>query len=804
MAGELRKKGLSPETRVPWLNYHIHENMVTVTGQRLISIVRFKGVSYGTKEKPELNKLFLNENKFFLSLGKKEGKNLMIQTWTTKSSISLDAEYQIDLPVLQDFVDAYTAPFKKGKYRQVGYTMAFILKYRDLDEGMGKMNEILIMVEKMLSAFEPSVLGVEESASGSVYSQVGRYLSLLINGKEQDILLSDTRLSDAVIDSVTNFAPYDYVENRPNSGGARYATTYDLRDYPSLTIPGMWDEAVEEQFDFSLVQTFIFEDRNKSKVNFAKQTVDLTSAEGETKQTKSLENAVQEITQGEKMFGRYHAALIVYGETPQKAIDNGASLDSLFTAKDTRFVRSTVTNDDTYYSLFPGCTIAMYPVPKSTENLACGFSLHASPVGKAEGNPPGDGKAWMPFRTTNDSLYFFNAHNSPIGKNNTGERLPGHLSVVGQTGVGKTTLESELLVFASRWDSLYFCLDYNHSFENVLRALSAEYYVITPNVSTGVNLFQLDVTEELRSELFEQVQTMAGTCTNAEEIQIKESIDAVLEHSVVEHRGMSLLLQNIAETEDDNCLHVRLKKWCRICPDGSQGRYWWVCDAPVNLFNPEKFRRVGFDCTRIMNKSFFTKNPEVMEIFLNNMFFLKRLMHEAQPANMLINVIAECWIPLSFDSTADAIREILKAGRTRGEILTMDTQNPDDLSKSAHGSDVIQQVITQIWLSNENATEDQYAKFNIKGKEFDIIKDMNPLAREFLIKQGQQSTVLSFDMPDDLKYWLPLLSTTIGKEGNATIAANIRERIGTDDPKVWVSAFLDEMHLINAKKRGEL
>jgi type IV secretion system protein VirB4 len=566
----------------------------------------------------------------------------------------------------------------------------------------------------------------------------------------------------------------------------------------------MWDEAVEEQFDFSLVQTFIFEDRNKSKVNFAKQTVDLTSAEGETKQTKSLENAVQEITQGEKMFGRYHAALIVYGETPQKAIDNGASLDSLFTAKDTRFVRSTVTNDDTYYSLFPGCTIAMYPVPKSTENLACGFSLHASPVGKAEGNPPGDGKAWMPFRTTNDSLYFFNAHNSPIGKNNTGERLPGHLSVVGQTGVGKTTLESELLVFASRWDSLYFCLDYNHSFENVLRALSAEYYVITPNVSTGVNLFQLDVTEELRSELFEQVQTMAGTCTNAEEIQIKESIDAVLEHSVVEHRGMSLLLQNIAETEDDNCLHVRLKKWCRICPDGSQGRYWWVCDAPVNLFNPEKFRRVGFDCTRIMNKSFFTKNPEVMEIFLNNMFFLKRLMHEAQPANMLINVIAECWIPLSFDSTADAIREILKAGRTRGEILTMDTQNPDDLSKSAHGSDVIQQVITQIWLSNENATEDQYAKFNIKGKEFDIIKDMNPLAREFLIKQGQQSTVLSFDMPDDLKYWLPLLSTTIGKEGNATIAANIRERIGTDDPKVWVSAFLDEMHLINAKKRGEL
>lgn len=802
MAGELRKKGLSPETRVPWMNYHVHENMVTLSGQRLISIVRFKGVSYGTKEKLELNKLFKNENRFLLSLGKKEGKNLMIQTWTTKSSVSLDAEYHLDLPILQEFVDTHAAPFRKGKYRQVGYAMAFILKYRDLDEGISKMNEILIMVNKMLDAFEPSVLGVEENAHGSVYSQVGRYVSLLLNGHEQDVLLSDTRLGDAVIDSVTNFSPYDYVENRPNKGGVRYATTYDLRDYPSQTIPGMWDEAIEEQFDFSLVQTFMFEDRNKSKVNFSKQQVDLTSAEGETKQTKALEDAVQDITQGDKMFGRYHAALMVYGETPQKAIDNGATLDSIFTAKDTRFIRSTVTNDDTYYSLFPGCTISMYPVPKSTENLACGFSLHASPVGKAEGNPPGDGKAWMPFRTTNDSLYFFNAHNSPIGKNNTGDRLPGHMSIVGMTGAGKTTLEAQLAVFASRWDNLLFCLDYNHSFENVLRALSTEYYVITPNVSTGINLFQLEDTPTLRSHLFDQVHTMAGVCTDAEETQINESIEAVLLHSEVENRGMSLLLQNIPDTGEANCLHVRLKKWCRICPDGSVGRYGWVCDAPVNLFDPKKFRRMAFDCTPIMKETYFKRNPEMMEIFLNNMFFLKQLMHQSQSANLLLNIIAECWIPLSFDSTADALREILQAGRTRGEILMMDTQKPDDLSNSKHGPSVIQQVITQFWLANDKANAEQYEKFNIKGKEFEIISGLHPLGYECLIKQGQQSTVLSFELSDELKYWLPLLSTTIGKGSNADIAASIRDKVG-DDPNVWVREFLDEMRRIKKLKDNE-
>lgn len=443
-----------------------------------------------------------------------------------------------------------------------------------------------------------------------------------------------------------------------------------------------------------------------------------------------------------------------------------------------------------YYCAVPGA--------KFTENLVCGFSLHASPVGKSEGNPPGDGKAWMPFRTTNDSLYFFNAHNSPPGKNNRGERLPGHLSVVGKTGAGKTTLEAELNVFASRWDPLMFCLDYNHSFENLLRALSTQYYVIEPGVSTGINLFQLEDTPELRSHLFDMVKMMTGNCTDAEESLIQHSIEAVLEHSIVENRGMSLLLQNIAATGDENCLHVRLKKWCRVCPNGPSGRYAWVCDAPGNLFDPKKFRRLAFDCTRIMKKTYIQQNPQMIEVFLSNMFFLKSRMHKTQSASMLLNIIAECWIPLSFDSTADAIKEILKAGRTRGEILMMDTQQPDDLNHSQHGAAVIQQVVTQIWLANDQAEAEAYRKFNIEGKEFDIISKLHPSSHEFLIKQGQQSTVLSFDMSDGLKYWLPLLSTTIDNGGNASIAARIREKLGTDDPRIWVSAFLDEMQRITA------
>jgi type IV secretion system protein VirB4 len=773
-----------------------------MSGNRLVSIMRFKGISYETKEKSELNRLFNQKNRFLIAIGKKEGKDLMIQTWTAKTTITLDAEYDIELPVLQELVDTYTAPFRKGKYRQVIYSIAFILKYKDtIHEGISRMKEIHEIGKKMLSAFEPTLLGIDEPSSGALYSQVGRFLSLIVNGFETDVLVSDTRLGDAVIDSTTNFSPYDYVEVRPNRGGIRYATTYDLRDYPMKSKPGMWDEPVEEQFDFTLVQTFAFEDRNKVKLMLQKQTVDLSSAEGDSGQVSELEDAVQKITQGETVFGRYHAALIVYGDTPEKAIENGARMEAAFLSKDTRFIRSTLTNDDTWLSLFPGNLHALYPVPKSTDNLACGFSLHTTPVGKPEGNPPGDGKAWMPFRTVKEALYFFNAHNSPVGVNNTGERLAGHIAVHGSTGVGKTTLEALMMLFASRWGTKFFILDYNQSFENLARALGTTYFNVEPGYDLGVNLFQLEKDSELEPLLKDVVTIMAGgkgKCTEAELKQISESVSAVLDHEKVEERSMSLLLQNIPPTEDENCLNIRLSKWCRYDTFGRTGDYAWVCDSPKNKFDPKKYTRMAFDCTKILKKEFYTRHPELMEVFMNTMFYLKTKMHEATPEIMLINFIAEYWVPLSFEGPAEKIKEILKAGRTRLELMVMDTQSPEDASRTQYAPDIIQQVVTQIWLANDKATPESYKKFGIEGKEYEIVSGLDRNSQDFLIKQGSQSAILNFTLSEKLKYWLPILSSDFR---NVRVAKAVREKVGSEDPRLWVKPFLDEMQRL--KERGK-
>lgn len=763
-------------------------------GNRLLSLIRVKGISYGTRDDEELISLYHARNAYFLAIGKKEGKNLMVQTWTTKTGIELNTNYTLPLKPLQEFVDEYTSSFRDGTFKQVGYSFALILKYRDIDDGIRRMKELLDTSEKMLGDFDPAVMGLEENQHGALFSQTGRYLSLLVNGHEEDVLLSDTRLGEAVIDSVTSFDQYDFIENRPNRGGRRFATTYDLRDYPNAgSFPGMWDEAVEAQFEFTLVQTFVFEDRNKAKSDFQKHVADLGAVENDSKQTQELEQAIQDIVLGDKAFGRYSASLIAYGDTPDEAIDNGSKLASIFSIRDATFRRSTMSNVDTWYSQFPGVIDTMYPMVKSTENLACTFSMHTTPTGKAKGNPIGDGTGLVPMRTVTDGLFILNMHDSAPGQNNLGEQLPGHMAVTGATGAGKTTLEGVIVTFMSRFKPMIFCIDYNESFKNLLESLNTQYYSIQPGHYTDINPFQFDDCTELRELLFNNVLCCAGgkeKTDDTEQEEIHKAIASVMNHSIRERRGMSLLIQGITPKGGD-CLHTRLSKWCRLA-NGRQGRNAWVLDSPINRFNAKRFTRLAYDCTRVLDKEYASKNPEILEVLLNTLFYMKREMHQCVPGSLMLNIVAEYWVPLSIESTAEKIKEILKSGRMRGELLVMDTQSPEDAINTKYAPAVIQQVITSIWLANPKADRGGYAKFGIKGKVFDAVAALRPLSREMVVLQGHQAVQLKMDLDDRLKYWLPLLSSTTK---NIAVAQRVRDSLETNDPDVWVPAFLIAEHV---------
>lgn len=797
------EKTFSPENKkFPWIGHHVGPYICTLGSSHLLAVMRFKGVAHESREQEVLNREFIRQNRCFQALGKQEGRNLMLQTYTFKNKMSLEGDYHFDLPILQGLADAYLEPFQSGEFRQVGYAAALILKYSDLDDGIARMEDLLRICKVMLGEFGVSFLGMEERVGGNyfdtyLYTEVGRFYYYLFNGMDNDVLITDTRIGDAVVDGETGFGAYDYVENRPYTGPTRYATTWDLRSLPKQSRPGMWDEMLDMQCDYCLTQTFHYEERNKMKHRLTVQRSDLASTEGESGQTDELELAIQEVMQGERVFGMHHASLIVFGDTPEKAVKLGSELQNMLKAGAADFVRSTSTNHNTWLTMFPAYTDVIYRSPRSTENLACFFSLHITPAGKAKGNPLGDGSALMPMRTLNGGMHQLNLHNSPEGKNSVGKMLPGHAALHAMTGAGKTTFEAMLMLFLSRFNPLVFAIDYNNAMENMLRALGTAYFSIRPGQFTGIQLFQLEDSIELRQMLFDVVKVCAGGMDENDEHQAQQGIDSVMKHANHSARCMSLLHQYLQDT-GANSLKSRLAKWCRSVQGRTgPGMNAWVLDSPHNTFDSADFRRIAFDCTAILKTDYVDKHPEETEVLLNTLNFLKKRMHSRHPGELLVNQVSEYWAMLMFETTATMITEVMHAGRMRGEFILMDTQTPEQPLNTKYGASIVQQLITQIWMANDQATRENYAKFGVKGKQFDLIAQLGQYSYEMLVRQGNQGVMLSFALNTRTEYWLPLLSAT---EINLSVAKKVRAKLKSDDPAVWVKPFLDHMVALTVRQ----
>ena len=126
-------------------------------------------------------------------------------------------------------------------------------------------------------------------------------------------------------------------------------------------------------------------------------------------------------------MGEYHAALIVYGDSPKSAVDNGNTLfTNILASSGARFMRSTGPEYFHLFSMMPGSTYKPFSEPKTTRNLACGFSLNNYPTGKQYGNPIGDGTAVIPLKTVADSVFFFNTHYSSPGQDVRGQKYRTH------------------------------------------------------------------------------------------------------------------------------------------------------------------------------------------------------------------------------------------------------------------------------------------------------------------------------------------------------------------------------------------
>jgi type IV secretion system protein VirB4 len=771
------KKFIAPADLLPGYTRHVDERIVAMSNERLLGVIELQGVPFETTTNAQLEQAFNSLTRVFTEINKVNAPKVSQWCHVIKQKVSLDFEYKFDNSFIAEFSQKYLAEFKKGNFFRTSYAISFVYKYEDdIDQGIEGLNLLLDFALKSLNRYDAVALGVEVNRHGQSHSQIGEFLSRLLNAADDFVPLAGDDLSMRLQTSELNFG-FDLCEIRPAKGGKKYATYFDLREYPDESRRGMWNALLGEPYEFVLTQSFLNFTSMRTLNLVNKKVNEIESGTNfPDHYVTDLKDARGFVSAGELSFGEYHSALVVYGNTPKEAVDNGNSLSTnLLATSGARYLRATGSGIFTYFSMMPGAADKPLSEPKTTRNLACAFSLNNYPTGKQFGNPIGDGSAVIPLKTKSDSIYFFNTHYSSMGQDVRGQKYAGHCLILGATGAGKTTFEGVVVGFLDRFKPKIFAIDFNRSMQLFLETYGAVYFDIEDGVDTGLQPFQLEDSPSLRSFLYRLVgacgRDVNGNLSASDEQKIKEAVDTIMLMDQPDRRFS--YLSSLIPPEGGDGLGDRLAKWQHSC----NGQMAWALDSPVNRFDPATMHRIGFNTTSILKKGHPATEP-----VLSVLFHMKDMMQ--RDGNLFLTLVEEFWVPCNYPTTQEQIQGSLKAGRIKGEFMFLVSQSPEDAIECEIFPAIVQQTPTKVFLPNPEATFEKYQLCGLNQKEFDDLHALEKDSRTFLIKQSHQSTFAKMDL-QDFGDFLPIIS---GTWESIQLSHEIRAEVG-NDPKDWVPVF---------------
>ncbi|EMW8476366.1 conjugal transfer protein [Salmonella enterica] len=765
----------------PDYRFHLSDSIIYTSDKKMLATIVIEGMPFESAKDSSIENAFTGLKDYLVGIGK-DGDTYL---WThlVKERVLLDEEYEFDNNFLKRFSTHYLSTFRGGDFFKSTWYLTFGIPYTNVENGVERLEDMLHQAMSVLKPFNASVLAVEKG----YISEVGDYLSLLLNKQHVSIPLSSSPLSESISDSEWYFGN-DTLELRNNeSDNKKFATNYVLKDFPMFTEVGHWDFLLKLPYEFIITQSFIFEAPAKTLRKIDSQLNKLNSAgDAAESQQDELLLGKDVVTSGITLFGSYHCVLTIFGDNnPDEARKNGIKVASEFitAGKGFRFTRAASAAPYVFFSHMPMNKIRPLETRRTVTNLACTFSLHNYSTGKKKGNPIGDGSAIMPLKTVSDGLYYFNTHYSDPNKNVTGQRIAGHAMILGATGTGKTTFEGAAAGFLQRFDPYMFVVDYNRSTELFVRAYGGSYFALQEGMHTGLNPWQLAEDESspiwarllafLKELAKSLVRDSAGVpCSDKQAIEMDEAVEGIMRMPLSERRTSTLL-----QIVTDGDLRIRLNKWCE------SGAYAWAVDSPENTFNPMDYKKVGFDTTVILEKINGNVHP-ACEPVLGILFFYKTLMQ--REGKLMLSIIEEFWMPCNFPLTQDMIKGALKAGRLKGEMMWLTSQSPEDAINCAIFAALVQQTATKVLLPIPDATPEALMKIGLEDKEIKRFLKLTKESRTMLIKQSGSSAFAKMDLYgfDD---FLPVISGTT--EGIA-LCESIRNELDTDNPDVWIPEFI--------------
>ena len=213
--------------------------------------------------------------------------------------------------------------------------------------------------------------------------------------------------------------------------------------------------------------------------------------------------------------------------------------------------------------------------------------------------------------------------------------------------------------------------------------------------------------------------------TPRDEERISKAVDAVMLDLPASdrHHFISRVLENLTEPPtkeaQENGLRVRLQKWAQ------GGEYGWVFDNEVDTFDPDISDNFGIDGTEFLDD---------MDVCAPISFYLLYRVTSLLDGRRLHIYMDEFWKWLLDPVFADFALNMLKVIRKLGGLFIIMTQSPAEILSNAISPAIVEQCSTQIFLANPKASYADYVDgLKVPPEIFDIIKNLDPLSRQFVV-----------------------------------------------------------------------
>ncbi len=468
-------------------------------------------------------------------------------------------------------------------------------------------------------------------------------------------------------------------------------------------------------------------------------------------------------------LNRYAMTLYIFGDSKEELNFGQEEVERICRFYNVTPVREGWAAQASFFSQFP--TYDVYPKTflYLSRVVACAICMDKT----AEGLPRSD---WGPgpisyFRTITGTAYAFQFHVS------TEPYAVAHTALIGPTGQGKTTMFSFLAGQAMRHPDLnvYF-FDRNNGAKVFALALGAPYIRFDGGEgSTTLNPFATPDSSDNRAFLRTWLRDITG-CTDAlSEQEIARAVTTAFEYLRPEER----LLKNLYKSCFSPAGQMRreLFRWV------NNDQYGRIFNSVEDNLDMTAHQYMAFDFTTIFQDG--TLSPAVISYLMHRIHTVAAA--QGTPSMIMIDETAPMLEhPMFKDSFIVGLRE----GRKKRQAFLCAFQQPNFLEAKGLGDVIRGQCQTVIFFRNPQATERDYASWNLSPREMNFILGKEFADRKYAILVSRPAIHESVILDVDLSGLGPLLKIYSSGNKHVLLAEQLKAQI--PEQEAFIKAYLEK------------